>query len=322
MLRWIKKTFDGPQIWLTIGAVMVALSLVVGYHQDQRLADATLAEKIDLPSPVAIQEFSQDEHTNMLAEFQLLAEVDIARAGIRTIGEGSMREAYIFIPAYPLSEGGRQIANLATPSLTALPADPSGAEASGSKRAGPVAILVYDASANIRSPLTFNKIGLRSLGAGSVGEVVLLAGTMFDRTMWQDALTGTAFDAALVDFLGEGTENLLLIAPHLNGKAAVAAAPDLSRLGYVYLAFGLAFFLCGGVVLLKRYIPDPQRKVRKSSVGTLRKPSLPPFTYFQPIVSQEDLLDADQDAPPSMLVPKFVARAAGAVARSRVKSRL
>ena len=315
MLRWLKQTFDGPQIWLTIGVVLIALSLVVGYHQDQRLADVTLAKKVDLPSPVAIQAFSQDKHTNMLGEFQLLTEVNLGDAGIHRIGDGDMQEAYLLVPAYPLSEGGQRQASTQLRETAGAPA----------ARQSPVAILVYDISANSRAPVTFDNIGLQSLGSGHDGDVVLLAGTMFDRAMWQDALSGTAFSAALVDFLGEGADLLPLIAPYRDGKTAGGAAVDLARLEYFYFAFGMAFILCSGVMLSKRYIPDPQRNARKPKVGTVRKPSIPPLKFFQPIVSQEDLIDADQDAPPSVHVPKFVARAADAIARggkSRAKSRL
>ncbi len=324
MIRWLKRTFDGPQIWLTIGAVLIALSFVVGYHQDQRLADAALAEKIDLPSPVAIQDFSQGKHTNMLEEFQLLAEVDLDRGGIRTIGVGSMQAAYLLVPAYPLSAAGRQIANLRLRGETDAdaPSDPSGARPSGSQQSFPVAILVYDISANPSAPRTFDSIGLQFLGAGPDGDVVLLAGTMFDRAMWQDALTGTAFDAALVEISGEGADFLTLIAPRLKGNVTGGKASELSRLVYVYLAFGLAFILFGGVMYLKSKVPEPRRIAQKIRPLATRIPSIPPFSFFQPIVSQEDLIDADEDVPPSAHIPKFMNRAADAIVRNRVKSRL
>ncbi len=184
--------------------------------------------------------------------------------------------------------------------------------------------MVYDVSSGTAASPNVYGLGLRSLGAGLDGDVVIFAGKMFDRAMWQDAFTGTEFDAALVDFLGEGADSLPLIAPYRAHKSFGVAVPDLSRLENVYLAFGIAFFILGGAMLVRRQAPGPKRQARKPGPAAPRKASLPPFTFFQPIVSQEELIDADEDVSLLAHIPKFMNRAADAAARggkTPVKSR-
>ena len=78
-------------------------SFAVSYHNDQRLADQTLASKVDLPQPVALQHFNSGAHGNYLGEHRILFEIDTAEARSVKVGENNRRSSLLLVPAYPVS---------------------------------------------------------------------------------------------------------------------------------------------------------------------------------------------------------------------------
>ncbi|MBT8459094.1 MAG: hypothetical protein KJN60_05445, partial [Boseongicola sp.] len=69
---------------MTLGVVLLLAAMGLTYHNDQALADRTLATKVDLPDPVRIEEFERSAHSNLLGEFQVLAEAEVSQTVLKT----------------------------------------------------------------------------------------------------------------------------------------------------------------------------------------------------------------------------------------------
>ena len=327
MRRRMKQIYEAPRTWLTAGAILIASSFVIGYHQDQRLADLALAEMGEKPTPITIQEIYQNQNSIELTDTQLLAEIDLNKAARRSIAFGDIQETYLLVPAFAVSEIGRDRVNR----LFRRNGDEG---LSGRYQVGPrserghpipVGILIFDITADEMPNWQIESMGLRPLGAGLNGKIVLLSGTTFDRTKWQDALAVASFDAAIIEFIGENASLLPLITPTRSAVVVDAISPNLSRLRANIFLFGIAFLLCGGLMVLKRYIPQRRRRVRNTSFGPEDNLSVSTLQFFDPIASQDELHYEDEADQPPAIVSRVLSRSAEAISRgatTRVRSRL
>lgn len=68
MLRGVKKVVLSSRLWLSFGAICMAMSLLLGYHQDQMAAEAALAN-----NPNGVLDYSDLQRTLFWVSLGMLA---------------------------------------------------------------------------------------------------------------------------------------------------------------------------------------------------------------------------------------------------------
>ncbi len=313
-------------MWLIAGATLIASSLAIGYHQDQRLADAALAAMEETPAPVAIQDISRNQIPIIPTETQLLAEVDLNDAVRHSIAVGDIQESYVLLPAYAVSDAGRDRANmlLRRNAEEGLSGQSGARPRSETGKPIPVGILVFDAKEDELPDMRFETMGLRPLGAGVNGEIILFSGTVFDRARWQNAMATASFDDAITAIIGQGEKELPVIALSRSVGAAWAHSPKLSALRGNIALLGVGLLFCGGLLALKRNIPDSRRRARSTLISPEEFLSVSEPQFFEPIASQDELQNEDAADQAPAIVSRVLSRTTGAFesTTTRVKSRL
>ncbi|MGI9391334.1 MAG: hypothetical protein ACR2O1_14850 [Boseongicola sp.] len=327
MLRLLKNIYEMPKKWLTAGVILISSSLVIGYHQDQRLADATLAAMGEKPLSFAVQEITRESRSGASAEFQLFAEARLETSAIHPIGSEETERTYVLLPIYAVSETGRLKANrfLRRNSEEPLPGQYQEWHLNESGDPVPAGILIFEVSTEEMENWRFETLGIQRLGRGLNGEVILLSGSIFSPTNLPASVDSQGFDSAVFEIIGEGADFLPLIAPIRASGAASSGSATLTALRDNCLMLGFAFLFCGAFGVLKHYVPEYQRPDYNSPVNREVDLSNRTFDFFEPIASQDELLEEDEGFHSSVAVSRAISRAADTIGRNaipRIKSRL
>jgi len=309
-----------PRFWMTLGAVLIIAAMGLTYHNDQNLADKTLATKVNLPDPVRIQDFDRASNSNLLGELQVLAEADIDQSVLHQFGEGDLQESYLLLPVYPVSEGSFVRAASFINEQSRRPHRPV-SRASAANKDTPIAVLVYDMTDKILRPRDAEAFGLTVLGRGFNGDLALVSGVAFSRAFLAEGTTRQEVEiAARVEYNLSGSQAVPLIAPFIALRATPRRA-DMTEARNLLGSVGTIALLFGLSLLARGFSKHPI--VLKSS--GLRKPNQTgtgqSALFFDPLLPQDEIQKAENDARVSSEMSfERISRHVGPVL-SRLKSR-
>lgn len=279
---------------MTLGVVLLIAAMALTYHNDQSLADRTLATKVELPEPVRIQDFERTANSNLLGELQVLAETDISQSVLKTFAIDNITEKYLLLPVYSVTAGAEARAQSRV--------DPEGSTFHRPVPRGaaftqniPVAVLVYDVTQTTLRPRTIETFGLTRLGRGFAGDLVMVTGMAFSRTLLSEGTTQVQIEVAARDAFGlPGEVAVPLIAPYVSlrltpDRADMTNARNLlASLASIAILFALCLLARG---LSKRPTARKGSGTRNVSQTGSRQSS----AYFDPLMPQDEIQKAEID---------------------------
>lgn len=303
---------------MTLGTVLLVVAMGLTYHNDQNLADQTLASKVNLPDPVRIQDFDRATHSNLLGEFQVLAEADLDKSVLRQFGVGETSENYLLLPVFAVGDGSRARAEMVMPEGSMLPHRPVRRPMDTSSNA-PIAVLVYEMKENSLPSMDAEGFGLGVLGRGFDGDLVLVSGVAYARALWANGASRADVAVAAREIFGFSAEHTVpLIAPY-RPQRSVSQSVDMSEARNLLAAAGLVSILFGASLVVRRntrhsglQTPSP-RRVPKQTQSVSSKP------FFDPLMPQDEIQDAEREARVSsqMSLRRLSRRVAPAISRLR-----
>lgn len=278
-----------------MGVVLLIAAMGLNYHNDQTLADRTLATKVDLPAPVRIQDFSRTANSNLLGELQVLAEADISQSALKSFPFDDTVEKYLLLPIYPVTEGANARARTAIDPDDMRPHRPVPRRARIAQD-DPLAVLVYDVTETHLRPRTIETFGLTRLGRGFNGDLVLIGGVAFTRALLSEGATQGQLEIAARDAFDLPADAAVpLIAPHVTYRLAPGRT-DMTN-ARNFLASLASMALLFAVSLLFREISG--RPAERKSMGA-RRPnqtgSRPSSTFFDPLMPQDEIQKAENES--------------------------
>ena len=313
------KWLTNPRFWVTLGVVVLLSAMGLTYHNEQKLADRTLASKVNLPDAVMVQDFDRARDSNLLGELQVLVEADFAQSVVQDFGEGAFRESFLLLPVYPVGLGGTQRA------LQHLSPDHSQRHRpvpriAADETSAPIAVLVYDVTNRRMRPRDPDDFGLTVLGRGFTGDVALVSGVAFSRAILAQGVTQSDVEAAAQEsFSLSQAEALPLIAPYVAPRAAPAGT-DMTHARNVLASVAMIALLFG-ISLMTRRVKAAPRPAMRSGPRKPNQVTSRHSTYFDPLMPQDELRDTDSKRKVSSeMTFQRISRHAGPVL-SRLKSR-
>ncbi len=302
-----------PRFWMTLGVVLLLAAMGLNYHNDQNRADQVLANKVGLPAPVIVQNFSRAENSNLLGEVQILAEVDIAQTVHRSIGEDGNARHYLLTPVYGVSLGGMHraltIRGVHSPGLhRPVP------RAAATATANPIAGLVYDLEDRPMRSTNAEDLGMTSVGRGFNGELVLVSGVAFSGTLWaKGASQGQVETAAREAFGLTGGSGLPLIAPYASRRLAPGGA-DMTEARNFLASVAIVSLLFGASLIVRSFSGRGPRNITTHAHKPAQTASGSSTRYFDPLLPQDEIQQSDDE--------QRVTSQMGFRALSRLRSRL
>lgn len=283
MFSALTKFALAPRLWLSAGVFCLGVSIVMEYHEEQMVAQDTLAQKIALPEPVVVQDFSSERHENILNEVHILAEAALDRAVQVDLGSQTSARLVHIVPVYPISRQSFPIVK----SITQTPRRPvlrtDAAEVAKQNLAlarvetVPVGLLVLEAD-------EANSLGSLSIGAGKNGPLMQITGVRIGAT----AILEKA-EASLAENGVRLIRDSLVVSPYLNGRVGHSEIYDFSGMQQK-LFWASAFMIAFGFASLFSLLPSfkkvkkPQTSHQVKAVGAF--PAVDPFL---PIAGQDEL---------------------------------
>ncbi|MDD9978510.1 MAG: hypothetical protein OXQ30_12375 [Boseongicola sp.] len=288
------------RLWFTAGAVLLFSFFVIGYHQDQQLANQTLAEKIGLPLPVPVQEFSALRDTNALNETFLIGEANIDTLSLLVTDED---ESLLLLSIFALSNDGRAKTDVFMNMYAGGPSVGAPGEVDGTgqvERNGKEmveAVLVFDTlEESFQVPSTFlSDRGIRILGTGNNGSILAIPGAIIEDTMWSNKSKSIA-DWISNNAITLDDNTVPFVAPfRLEDRVPPVSNYEATR--ELHFVSGLALIVIGFLVSFspsqvfeRRPTHVPGYKVTGSTDERIA-------SYFQPIATQDELLFNKHDLP-------------------------
>ncbi len=295
----LKNWIGAPRFWLTLGTVLIVVAMGLTYHNDQNLADKTLASKVDLPKPVRIQDFDRATDSNLLGELQMLAEIDMGKSVLRQFSEGETQETYLLLPVYGLSAGSRARSDMFILGAAAQPHRPVPRPVQrlgGDRFAVPIAVLVYDMTDTAPRPTDAEALGLRVLGRGFNGDMVVISGVAFSRVLWAEGTSRADVAIAAREIFGFSADHTVpLIAPYRTLRDATGGA-DMTEARNFLAAAGFVALLFGLSLLVRGHPKRPHSRTPTERSTPTTPPSNASKAYFHPLMPQDEIQDAERDA--------------------------
>lgn len=284
MLHRLKQTLAHSHLWLFAGGLLIAASLVLGYHEAQVTADRTMALRQGPPPTAAIQSFDPERHRGMAGEVNVVAEIDPAGGMVTQYGpDGSGKSAVIY-PLYSLSQAGlKRLTDQIAGAGHAQPVDTPAA--APPQATGPVlGVLVQPIEAGIPAFDIADLLSRISIGPGNHGTAIILNGELRSS---RDLVP--AIDAALAA-RGQSPlgEKALLILPFPQGRVAALSAPAPSDLRRILFWSGLGLVVIAAAISVRPRVPE---EAAQFVTEPLPLQSLP-TRRFAPISTQDDLTPA------------------------------
>lgn len=313
MFVTLKDLALAPRLWLSAGVFCLGASIVIGYHQDQMVAETTLAQKISLPEKVYIQDFSSDRHENALNEVNVLAEVALDRSVRIDVGNETSPRVVDVVPIYPVS---RQTYAIAQSLLTSVrrPVLRRDAEkiAARNDQLGrvenvPVGLLIMEADATS----TIADFDNLFVAEGRHGPLIDVPGVLIGAANILDQAEAPLADKGVVLISGA-----IVVSPYLSGRASAGDIADYTALRETLFWLSFGMFAVGGASLFS-VLPRFKKKKRQEGAHQVKAVgAFPAIDPFQPIVDQNEIADENE-------APKRVSRAlTAAMDTFRTKSRL
>lgn len=261
------------------------MSLLLVYHQSQVVAQQTLAEKMALPPEVMLQDFSTQDHSNMLNEARLLGEAALDRAVMMNIGTEDKPNWVQVIPFYPVSVKSLITAfqYLENSTIQDMPTETKQRLAASAWQIQkmqdmPMAMLLVETGMSIEQTIMHNFIG-----EGKHGPLVAITGS----TVRARTITAQAVEA----FIVSGTKimsDMPMVLPYPNGQRVSAPSQDYSLLRSI---FNWGFAISAFMALYCTFGLAPRRRKREGEAPALQpvEPLVPATNIFADIRTQEEL---------------------------------
>ncbi len=238
-----------PRRWMLAGVACWGLSALVGYHHDQVAASLVLAQKVELPPEVMIQDFDGKLHSNILNELQILAEIDVAHAERMNTGNAERPHWVHVVPVFAVSAGSRPFAmqRLKSGQLR-RPVPRHASEKIGiaarqmrSYVDRPMAAMIV-ATDSVSTP-TLEQLGLTPITEGDSGMLVAISAASLAPSSTVDDALGMLEHDGLVP-----TQSAFGIAHRVDARSPAAGLGKMSRI--VDLLTWMAVFLVGGALAM------------------------------------------------------------------------
>ena len=293
VLKVLKSLLLSPRLWLTAGVISMFVSVLLGYHQNQMDAESALAQKIDVPERVVVQEFSSRVNENELGEVHVLTEAAVDKAVRVNIGSESAPEWVDVVPIYPVS---RLSFPMARSLLNAQRRPTSRADAAAIAehnkaltriQSVPVGLMVFDADAGTVLPDLSDLEQMQGLN----GPLVDLSGlriedaAVFERAAERLAEKGVAL-----------IEDALLVVPYLQGRNKDPGVNNYANLQKVLFWGGLLMIAFGLASLFSLLPSFAKRKASGSNDKVKAVESFPEGSPFQPIADQDEIGEDAQES--------------------------
>ncbi len=291
MLRGLKETFLHSRLWLSSGAVLMVVSLLLGYHQAQMAAETALAQKTSVPNLVFVQDFKGFADENALGEVHVLAEAAFDRAVRATVGKDAQRLVDI-VPIFPVSrQSYSKVKSLGDTQRRPAPRSQAAViskryDAMARIESMPVGVAVFQATETSTLPDVSHLI----LGEGRNGALMNLTGL---HICGAEVLEVAAAPLAQMGVVL--TQEALAIAPYVDGRAiGPASARDTSNLQNTLFWVSLGMLAFGLIAMSTAQSPtkNQSKNMAHQVKATGAFPAMDPF---QPIAGQDEIGE-DQDA--------------------------
>ncbi len=306
MAKNLTSWVSAPGAWLSLAGMLFTAAVLVGYHNDQIIADRVLSQRQGPVPLVAIQNFDATRHSNMTSEVRLLAEVDFGQVIGVNLGTTDKPDHAAVIPLYPLSDAGAAaVQREASAHITHRPIARAAVNRAPALPIGAVLSNVPIAAAN---NLDLERLMARRIGGGLHGMVVEISGVARPDHPGGNILSQVLYGS-------RGTEGFVpvVVEPFQLDRAAFPSAESDGWVQTLLMKFGLVTFLTA--VMLAVRPPELQRPRRQfvRVVSTAASLQLSHHTQFQRIATQDELYDAEELG--RLRPPNAIMRGASAVIR-------
>ena len=92
-----------PKLLIIAAALCFGGAIGFEYHEDQVVANKVLAEKVNPPDAVMIQDFDPERDVNAMDELHILAEIQAGQQIFLNIGDEQIARWICVMPLYPVS---------------------------------------------------------------------------------------------------------------------------------------------------------------------------------------------------------------------------
>lgn len=315
---------SGQRLLLTLAGASLVAAVIAGYVEDQKTAENLLADRIELPATVLLQNFDSSQHLNMLNELQVLGEVDLQKTVTANVGTEDQPRWVELIPVFGVSEDAKPLAVqtlLGDAGLARRPM-PRGLNRDINTRASgwpmqseleiartptrettpALAVLIRSVEKESASGFTtFVDLGATPIGDGARGVLVRLAGSMVSG---QRGLTDAA-TAGLGIYDGVGL---------LEGSVFMTPLYEARKKGstQLYATLRRSGFLLAAVFALLSLAPTrptgrrPKRVPEATYVPAAGR--LPSVQLFQPIRAQSEIEEDEHQAANMDSEPNAISR--------------
>lgn len=293
MFVTLKDLVLAPRLWLSAGVFCFGASIVIGYHQDQMVAETTLAQKISLPEKVSVQDFSSDRHENALSEVNILAEVALERMVRIDVGNETSPRVVDVVPIYPVSRQTFPIANsILTSKQRPVARDDAPKIAARNEQLErvenvPVGLLIMEADSS-------NNFDNLMVAAGQNGPLVDVSGVLIGASSIVENAESPLAEMGVVLISGA-----IVVSPYLNGRATAGDIADYTALRETLFWVSLGMFAVGGASLFSIFPKFKKKKQPASAHQVKAVGAFPAIDPFQPIADQNEI--ADENSPPKRI---------------------
>jgi len=281
---------QSPRWWLSAGAGFFLLSVLVGYHQDQISADSVLAGKIGVPPLVRVQDFNEDQHSNLLNEVQLLGEAALEHAVVVDLGTAGSPQLVQVVPVYPVTTASAPMALWYLRTVY-----------DAVRRPVPRSLAFTMAEASEGLEAMERKACVFLISEGRVADDISVIGEGLNGPLVSlfGAETGggelsVAARAALADRGLSITDDVQVIALYAGGKRPTSPVQDFSAPREALEVVALGFLAFGAIQSLYPHVRYRRRNAEAKFEEVQAVGEFPGI--FEPIRSQEDFIRQQQDA--------------------------
>ena len=278
---------------MTLGVVLFVAAMGLTYHNDQTLADRTLATKVDLPKPVRIQDFERSANSNLLGELKVLAEVEMSQSELHTFRTEGKPETYLLLPVFPVSAGAEARARgVVHPNA---PSSHRPVMRQDRQVHTPIAVLAYDMTDTFARPTSLETLGLTRLGRGFAGDLVVIAGVPFSRSLLSEGATQGEIEMAARDAFGFSNEGELpLIAPNILHRTTLGPV-DMTPARNVLASIASIAFLFALSLVFRGISNRPKARKSGSARRENQAVSRHSATFFDPLMAQDEIQKAEKE---------------------------
>lgn len=287
MAHLLKTWLMTPMVWLAGAVMFFAMSIALGYHHDQQIADQKMARPRGPAPLVSIQNFDSAAHSNLSGEVRLIAEVNFENIYEVEFGPLENRETAILIPLYPVSDAGwmavRREIEGKTSACPVLRQDVS------REKVTPVGAIFSRAPHAITSSEHLDHLVSRRIGAGTTGSVVEISGV---------EMPGFTENPTIVPVRGPFPIEMAAAPVIVETTGLAAAAVDNVPGGHAeerqtLTRVGIIFLLLAALFAVRPSPKERRHRVKGYSADQSAERTAKSHKNFQPIRTQDEIFHAE-----------------------------